>query len=128
MDSYHLCVATAKIKFSDIYWSIQHQCFTFDIVFEEPSTKILPERISNPIVTVGNDVAEDYLKHVKKLFSTARISEGNTVSILFTENQVLAIGAHERDLWIDIRNGVCSCPYPKSFPVLDIEIKSLEVY
>lgn len=127
MDSYHLCVATAKVKFSDLYWFEQRHCYAFDIIFEESSTSFLPNLTGNP-VGYDSDIAEDYFAAVKKNFNTAGIVEGSPVSILFSFNQVLAISVRERDRWIDVRQGVSSCPYPKSFPVLGINIKSLEIY
>ena len=127
MDSYHLCVATAKVKFSDLYWFEQRHCYAFDITFEEASTSILPNLTCNP-VGFDLDIAEGYFVAVKKKFDTAGIVESSPVSILFSGNQVLAISVRERDLWIDVREGIASCPYPKSFPVLGINIKSLEIY
>jgi len=72
--------------------------------------------------------AEDFLKAVKKHFETAGIVEGMSVSVLFSDNQILAISATGSDKWIDVRKGILPYTFPKSFSVLGINIKSLEVY
>lgn len=128
MNSYHLCIATAdKLKFSDIHPVEHHLFYAFDITFEKPSTPILPNMTA---IRAGSDrdFAEDFLSAVKKYFESAGISEDSPVSILFSGNQILAIGPRERDLWIDVRRGIFTHIHPHSFQVLGIDIKSLEVY
>ena len=127
-NSYHLCVARAeKLDFSNIYRLEDHQVFAFDITFVNPSTPTLPNMYS---IRAGfcEDDAEWFMQCVKKHFQAVGICADTPVSVLFSSSQVLAISPLGRDLWIDVRKGVLPYTHPLSFSVLDIHVKSLEVY
>ena len=127
MDSYHLCLTTANIHFSNLYWFEKRGFYVFDITFEN-TTDHLHNNLVYLAAGFDQDSAQNFLEALKQYFASAGIYEDSRVHILFSGEQVLAIGANGKDLWIDVRRGVFFHTFPKSFSTLGIEIKSLEVY
>ena len=126
MNSYHLCIATANIEFSNVYSFENHSRYVFDVTFKNSSTPVLPSLAG---IQVGFDLetAEGYWDAIKKHFEDYGISDESPVSVLFSGNEILAISPREKDLWFDVRKGFNSA-IPRSFSLLGINIKSLEVY
>ena len=127
MDNCNLCIATADLHFSDLYWFEKHCYYAFDLTFENTST-ILFNNLSFLNAGFDHDSAEYFLNAVKKYFKLANILDGSPVNVLFSGQQILAIGARGSDLWIDVRKGVYCRTAPLSFAGLGLKIKSLEVY
>lgn len=127
MANCNLCIATATLHFSDIYWFNKHCYHAFDITFENSSTVFFNNLM---FLNAGfdQDSAEDFLKAVKEYFKLANIVDGAPVSVLFSGQQIIAIGARGCDLWIDVRKGVYCRTAPLSFAGLGLNIKSLELY
>lgn len=127
MNICNLSIGTADLHFSDIYWFEKYSYYAFDITLENASTLWFNNLM---FLNAGFDhyCAEEFLNAVKEYFKLANIVDGSPVSILFSGNQILAIGARGSDLWIDVRNGVYGRTAPLSFAGLGLKIKSLEVY
>lgn len=127
MEKNQLCISTAELHFSNLYW-FEHRCFyAFDIDFKNSSTIFCPNLAYIP-AGYGEDTAEDFLKAAKNYFLTAGIHDGDTVAVLFSDDRVLAIGALGNDLWIDVHEGIFPHVPPKDFSALGIKAKSLKVY
>ena len=127
MNSCNLSIGTADLHFSNLYWFEKYCYYAFDITFENASTLWFNNLM---FLNAGFDYdgAKDFLNAVKEYFKLANIADGSPVSILFSGNQILAIGARGSDLWIDVRYGVFCRTAPLSFAGLGLKIKSLEVY
>ena len=127
MEKNPLCIATAELHFSDLYW-FEHRCFyAFDIDFKE-STSIFCPNLAYIPAGYDEERAEDFLKTVKHYFTTAGIHDGDSVAVLFSDTQVLAIGALGNELWIDVHEGIFPHVPPKDFSKLGLDTKSLKVY
>lgn len=127
MENYNLCIATATIHFSDVYWCERSTSYCFDIKFENASTLLL-DHLAFLHAGFDEDWATDFLNAVKQHFEMAGIFDGSSVSVLFSEGHALAIGTRGNDLWLDVRKGVCNNIPPLCFASLRLNIKNLTVY
>ena len=126
MTSYHIGIATANIEISNIYLLANHPRYVFDVTFKNSSAPNLLE-LSRIQVGFEREIAEGYWNAIKENFESFGISDGSPVSVMFSGNEILAISPRGKDLWFDVRKGIC-CAIPRSFLLLGINIKSLEVY
>lgn len=127
MKQYNICTATALLYISPVYWNESSTSYCFDITFQNLSYFLL-ENLHSNLEGLSQDEAANFYEEVKTYFKTGGIWSGTPVSILFSDGQILAIGAHGKDVWYDVRDGVSPVATKKSFSELGIDITSLKVY
>ena len=105
MDNCTINITTANIRITNLYWFGHHCYHAFDIWFDNASTCLLDNIIA---IAAGHneEESEQFLNSVKQHFSNAGISNGDSVSILYTGTRALAIGIPGKDLWVDVNDGI----------------------
>ena len=122
-----ICIARAKITgLNKKPFYFEHRVdWRLNIMFEETSTLLFHNLAFIPMEYSEEEANKTYEKLVSK-FKMAEIYNNDEVAVIFNnkDGEVLAIGAHGKDQWIDVKDNFKF----KKFSNLNIIPTMLKVY
>lgn len=122
MSTKSIGITTAKIHFYDEpFHYIRSGKWVWTIKFENAPMFIAHNRLHFD-VGFCKEHAITAMNAIKEFFSKNFIFEDSTVAIIYSTNQIIAIGTNNEDRWIDVRDLKV-----KTFSELNLNISSLVV-